>query len=52
MLQAYCFQEQRDWDEGILLLFFAAREAIQASLGFSPFELVFGHCRGDDVTDY
>ena len=43
MMRAYCFQENRDWDEGIPLLLFAAREAIQESLGFSPFELVFGH---------
>ena len=43
MIQAYCFQEKKDWDEGISFLLFAMREAIQASLGFSPFELVFGH---------
>ena len=34
---------QRDWDEGVHLLLFAAREAVQETLGFSPFELVFGH---------
>ena len=28
---------------GIHLLLFAARESVQESLGFSPFELVFGH---------
>ena len=43
MIRAYCFQERKDWDEGIPLLLFAAREAVQASTGFSPFELVFGH---------
>ena len=31
------------WDEGIYLLLFSVRESIQESLGFSPFELVFGH---------
>jgi len=31
------------WDQGIHLLLFAAREAVQESQGFSPFELVFGH---------
>ena len=43
MMRAYCFQENKDWDEGIPLLLFAARESVQESLGFSPFELVFGH---------
>ena len=42
MLRAYGFEHSRDWDEGILLVLFAAREAVQESLGFSPFELVFG----------
>ena len=43
IMRAYCFQENKDWDEGIPLLLFAARESVQESLGFSPFELVFGH---------
>ena len=43
MMKAYCTTEGKDWDEGIPLLLFAARESIQESLGFSPFELVFGH---------
>ena len=43
MMRSYCLQEKKDWDEGIPLLLFAAREAVQESLGFSPFELVFGH---------
>ena len=43
MLRVYYFQRKKDWDEGIPLLLFAMREAIQTSLGFSPFELVFGH---------
>ena len=30
---------KKDWGEGISLLLFA----VQESLGFSPFELVFGH---------
>ncbi|KAI3376797.1 hypothetical protein L3Q82_000078 [Scortum barcoo] len=34
---------KRDWDEGVPLVLFAAREAVQESLGFSPAELVFGH---------
>ena len=43
MIWTYCFQEQKNWDEGMPLLLFAVREAVQASLGFSAFELVFGH---------
>ena len=42
MIRTYCYDQEKDWDEGIHLLLFAAREAVQESLGFSPFELVFG----------
>ena len=43
MIRSYCFDTEKDWDEGIHLLLFAVREPVQESLGFSPFELVFGH---------
>ena len=43
MIRNFCFENEKDWDEGVSLLMFAARESIQESLGFSPFELVFGH---------
>ena len=43
MIKSYCFDTEKNWDEGIHLLLFAARESVQESLGFSPFELVFGH---------
>ena len=43
MMKMFCFENAKDWDEGIPLLLFAARESVQESLGFSPFELVFGH---------
>ena len=43
MIRAYCFQYEKEWDQGIHLLLFAVQEAVQESLGFSPFELVFGH---------
>ena len=43
MMRIYCFETEKEWDEGIHLLLFAARESVQESLGFSPFELVFGH---------
>ena len=41
MIRSYCFDTEKDWDEGIHLLLFAVRESVQESLGFSPFELVF-----------
>ena len=43
MIRSYCFDTEKVWDEGIHLLLFAVRVSIQESLGFSPFELVFGH---------
>ena len=43
MLRTFCVENQREWDEGVPFVMFAAREAMQESLGFSPFELVFGH---------
>ena len=41
MLCTYCYEQDKDWDEGVHLLLFAVREAVQESLGFSPFELLF-----------
>ena len=43
MMRVYCDEHEKEWDEGIPLLLFAVRESVQESLGFSPFELVFGH---------
>ena len=43
MIRYNCFDTEKDWDEGIHLLLFAVRESVQESLGFSPFEIVFGH---------
>ena len=43
MLRTYCLEFEKDWDEGVHLLLFAAREVVQESLGFSPAELVFAH---------
>ena len=43
MMKIYCFETEKDWDEGIHLLLFATQESVQVYLGFSPFELVFGH---------
>ena len=43
MIRTYFYDTEKDWDEGVHLFLFAARESVQESLGFSPFELVFGH---------
>ena len=43
MIRTFCLDNEKDWDEGISLLLFAVRESVQESLGFSPFELVFGY---------
>ena len=42
MLQMYCVDKERQWDEGIHLVLFAAHQPIQEALDFSPFGLVFG----------
>ena len=42
MIRTYCLDFENDWDEGAHLLLFAAREAVQETLGFSPFELYLG----------
>ena len=36
MIRSYCFDTEKDWDEGINLLLFAVRESVQESLGFKP----------------
>ena len=44
MIRSYCFDTEKDWDEGIHHLLFAVRESVQESVSrFQPFELVFGH---------
>ncbi|XP_064093832.1 uncharacterized protein LOC135206342 [Macrobrachium nipponense] len=42
MLKKYCLENNAQWDEGVDFLLFAIREAPQESLGFSPFEMLFG----------
>ena len=42
MLARMCEERPNDWDRYINPLLFAYREAPQASLGFSPFELLYG----------
>jgi hypothetical protein len=43
MMRCYCMEHGKDWDEGIPMFLFATREVTQESLGFSPFDLVYGH---------
>ena len=42
MLRKLCVGQPKDWDRYLLALLFAYREVPQASLGFSPFELLYG----------
>jgi len=42
MLKKVCAEKPKDWDRYIGPLLFAYREVRQESLGFSPFELVYG----------
>ena len=42
MLRRMCSERPKDWDRYIPALLFAYREAPQESLGFSPFELLYG----------
>ena len=42
MLKRMCAERPRDWDRYLDALLFCYREAPQESLGFSPFELLYG----------
>ena len=42
-MRIYFFETEEDWDADSHLRLYAAAEAVQESLGFSPFELVFEH---------
>lgn len=43
MLRKYCLENEKSWVEGVPFILFAAREAFQESLGFSPVSLIYGH---------
>ncbi|KAL5013063.1 hypothetical protein ScPMuIL_011614 [Solemya velum] len=43
MLRACCVENPKDWDQIVPFVMFAARESKNESLGFSPFELLYGH---------
>ena len=42
MLRGMCAERPKDWDRYLTALLFAVREVPQESLGFSPFELLYG----------
>ncbi|XP_052710767.1 uncharacterized protein LOC128185133 [Crassostrea angulata] len=46
MLKRMCAERPKDWDKYLSALLFAYREVPQESLGFSPFELLYGHTVG------
>ena len=43
MLRKFCLSNSNSWDTYIPYLLFCTRDTVQESLGFSPFQLVFGH---------
>ncbi|XP_068211806.1 uncharacterized protein [Palaemon carinicauda] len=42
-LTKYCLDHVEEWDKDLPLLLFALRSAPSESLGFSPFQMVYGH---------
>ena len=46
MMNTFSFNSQKDLDDGIYMPLFAVREAFEEYLGFSLFELVYGHSVG------
>ena len=43
MLKKFCLANAHSWDTYVPYLLFCTRDTVQESLGFSPFQLVFGH---------
>ena len=43
MLKRMCSERPKDWDRYVDPMLFAYREVPQESLGFSPFEMIYGH---------
>ncbi|XP_069180281.1 uncharacterized protein [Procambarus clarkii] len=43
LLRIYCAEEGSSWDEALPFVLFAIRDAVVESLGFTPFQLVYGH---------
>lgn len=43
MLRVFCAKQGAEWDEAMYPALFAIRDAVVEFLGFSPFQLVYGH---------
>lgn len=43
MIKTYTVNCPVDWDVAMPFLLFAIRDSVNESIGFSPFELVYGH---------
>ena len=50
MLKRLCTDRPKDWDKYLAAVLFAYREVPQESLGFSPFELVYGRTVRGPIT--
>ncbi|XP_053407213.1 uncharacterized protein LOC128559482 [Mercenaria mercenaria] len=50
MLKRMCSERPRDWDRYLNAMLFAYREVPQESLGFSPFELLYGRTIRGPIT--
>ena len=42
-IKAFCLETGKDWDEGVDLLLFSVRDSMQERLGFTQFQLTYGH---------
>ena len=42
LLKTFCMEHESDWDEGLDLVLFAIRDSKSESMGFSPFQLLYG----------
>ncbi|XP_069184486.1 uncharacterized protein [Procambarus clarkii] len=43
LLRIYCAEEGNKWDEALPSVLFVIRDVVVESLGFTPFQLVYGH---------
>ena len=43
MMRAYCVEYRKKWDEGLPFCDVWSEVAVQESLGYSPFKLMYGH---------
>ena len=50
MLKRICSEKLRDWDKYLNAMLFAYREVPQESLGFAPFDLIYGRSVRGPIT--